>query len=80
VVPLRNAEVKPSRSVHRPEEFAGLFLSIVEFPECRFRCARQNDLRAGATGAANFGVARDAVRTAGKTLFRDVEFVKEGPT
>ena len=57
---LRIAGVKQLRSVHRLKESAALFLSVDTFPQFHFRCARQNDPKATATGVANFHVARDA--------------------
>src|SRR5262245_45563186 len=57
VVSLRSAEAKPPRSVHRLDEPAGLSLSMVASPQCRFRFGRQN-YSSAATSAANFRVAR----------------------
>lgn len=59
IVSLRSAEAKLPRSVHRLDEPAGLSLSMVASPQCRFRFARQNHSSAAATGAANFRVARN---------------------
>ena len=56
---LKSAEAKPPRSVHRLDQPAGLSLSMVASPQCRFRFARQNYSSAAATSAANFRVARD---------------------
>jgi len=58
VVSLRSAEAKPPRSVHRLDEPAGLSLSMVTSPQCRFRFARQNHCSAAATSAVNFRMAR----------------------
>lgn len=44
--------------VHRLDEPAGLSLSMVASPQCRFRFAWQIHSSAAATGAANFRVAR----------------------
>jgi hypothetical protein len=59
VVSLVSAEAKPSRSVHRLDEPAGLSLSMFASPQCRFRFARQNRCSAAATSAVNFRMARN---------------------
>jgi hypothetical protein len=59
LVSLRSAEAKPPRFVHRLDEPAGLSLSMVASPQCRFRFGRQNRSSAAATSAANFRVRRD---------------------
>ena len=56
---LRSAEAKLPRSVHRLDEPAGLSLSMVASPQCRFRFARQDYSSAAATSPANFRVVRD---------------------
>jgi len=53
----RLARSRPPRSVHRLDEPAGLSLSMVASPQCRFRFARQNHFSASAR-AANFRLAR----------------------
>jgi hypothetical protein len=77
VVPLRIAAVKPSPSVHRLEESAGLFLSMVAFRQCRFRFAWQNDPSAAATRAANFRVARHPTRILQRPLYGQEKAVLE---
>lgn len=64
VVSLKSAEARPPRSVHRLDEPAGLSLSMVASPQCRFCFARQNYCSAAATSAANFRVARHLGRIA----------------
>ena len=62
---LGGAQKRSRRApVHRLDEPAGLSLSMVASPQCRFRFVRQNHSSAAATGATNFRVARDALRTA----------------
>jgi len=58
--------------LHRVDRIPILFLRMVEFPQCRFRCARQNAPRADASGAANFRVARDAPKAARLGLQADL--------
>ena len=55
--PLKSAEWKPLRPVHRLDEPTGLSLSMVASPQCRFRFARQSHCSAAATSAANFRMA-----------------------
>jgi hypothetical protein len=55
---LKNSEGMPLRPVHRLDESTGLSLSMVAFPQCRFRFGRQNRFRPAATSAANFRMRR----------------------
>ena len=71
VVSLRSAEAKPPRSIHRLDEPAGLSLSMVASPQCRFRLARQIYSTAAAISAANFRVRRDPGVGFGRIVWMD---------
>jgi len=49
----------PLRPVHRLDEPAGLSLSMVASPQCRFCFARQDHCSAAATSGSNFRTHRD---------------------
>jgi len=48
----------PLRSVHRLDEPAGLSLSSVAFPQCRFRFARHDHCSSTTSIGLNFRIAR----------------------
>jgi hypothetical protein len=74
MVSLRSAEATPPRSVHRLDEPAGLSLSMVASPQCRFRFARQNRCSAAATSAVNFRMVRNLGADAHRSPLRDLSF------
>jgi hypothetical protein len=56
----------PLRSVHRLDELAGLSLSMVAFPQCRFRFARHDHCSSITSIGLNFRLARHPTEFVGK--------------